>query len=125
MCGKAYSPRFIYAWPTARYAVMGGDQAAGTLVDIKIKQLERSGKVLSEVTRTALFDVSERDLRTADRPTVRRCQAVDRQDHRPGDNPPSPDSQLELAASNPEVPKFNVGVAADVKTCARRTRASD
>ncbi len=48
MCGKAYDPRFIFAWPTARYAVMGGDQAAGTLVDIKIKQLEREGKKLSE-----------------------------------------------------------------------------
>src|SRR6201987_3636595 len=41
MCGKAYDPRFIFAWPTARYAVMGGDAAAGTLVEIKIKQLER------------------------------------------------------------------------------------
>ena len=54
MCGKAYSPRFIYAWPTARYAVMGGDQAAGTLVNIKIKQLERLGKVLSEDEKKAL-----------------------------------------------------------------------
>ncbi|HKF52463.1 MAG TPA: acyl-CoA carboxylase subunit beta, partial [Candidatus Acidoferrales bacterium] len=44
MCGKAYDPRFIFAWPTARYAVMGGEAAAGTLVEIKIKQLERSGK---------------------------------------------------------------------------------
>ncbi|MGB7665954.1 MAG: acyl-CoA carboxylase subunit beta, partial [Candidatus Acidiferrales bacterium] len=37
MCGKAYDPRFIFAWPTARYAVMGGESAAGTLVEIKIK----------------------------------------------------------------------------------------
>jgi 3-methylcrotonyl-CoA carboxylase beta subunit len=48
MCGKAYDPRFIFAWPTARYAVMGGDQAAGTLVDIRVKQLQREGKKLSE-----------------------------------------------------------------------------
>ena len=47
MCGKAYDPRFIFAWPTARYAVMSGDSAAGTLVEIKIKQLEREGKKLS------------------------------------------------------------------------------
>jgi len=39
MCGKAYDPRFIFAWPTARYAVMSGDAAAGTLVEIKLKQL--------------------------------------------------------------------------------------
>ena len=47
MCGKAYDPRFIFAWPSARYAVMSGDSAAQTLVEIKIKQLERSGKKLS------------------------------------------------------------------------------
>src|SRR3954447_17196109 len=41
MCGKAYDPRFMFAWPTARYAVMSGDSAAGTLVEIKIRQLER------------------------------------------------------------------------------------
>ena len=41
MCGKAYDPRFVFAWPTAKYAVMGGASAAGTLVEIKIKQLER------------------------------------------------------------------------------------
>jgi len=56
MCGKAYDPRFIFAWPTARYAVMGGDQAAGTLVDIKIKQLEREGKTLSEKEKRALHE---------------------------------------------------------------------
>ncbi len=39
MCGKAFDPRFVFAWPTAKYAVMSGDAAAGTLVEIKIKQL--------------------------------------------------------------------------------------
>ena len=47
MCGKAYDPRLIFAWPTARYAVMSGDSAAGTLVEIKVKQLQREGKKLS------------------------------------------------------------------------------
>jgi 3-methylcrotonyl-CoA carboxylase beta subunit len=47
MCGKAYDPRFIFAWPTARYAVMSGDSAAETLAEIKIKQLQREGKKLS------------------------------------------------------------------------------
>ena len=48
MCGKAYDPRFIFAWPTARYAVMSGDAAASTLVEIKAKQLQREGKKLSK-----------------------------------------------------------------------------
>ncbi|PYV16279.1 MAG: methylcrotonoyl-CoA carboxylase [Acidobacteria bacterium] len=56
MCGKAYDPRFIFAWPTARYAVMGGDQAADTLVDIKAKQLEREGKKLGEKELKELHD---------------------------------------------------------------------
>jgi len=44
LCGKAFDPRFILAWPTARYAVMGGDQAASTLLDIQVQALKRSGK---------------------------------------------------------------------------------
>jgi acetyl-CoA carboxylase carboxyltransferase component len=56
MCGKAYEPRFIFAWPTARYAVMGGAQAANTLVDIKIKQLERSGKKIGESEKKELYE---------------------------------------------------------------------
>jgi acetyl-CoA carboxylase carboxyltransferase component len=56
MCGKAYDPRFIFAWPTARYAVMGGDAAAGTLVEIKIKQLEREGKKLTDAQKKELHE---------------------------------------------------------------------
>lgn len=43
LCGKAFDPRFIFAWPTARYAVMGGDQAANTLLDITVSALRRGG----------------------------------------------------------------------------------
>jgi 3-methylcrotonyl-CoA carboxylase beta subunit len=43
LCGKAFDPRFMLAWPTARYAVMGGDQAASTLLDITISALKRRG----------------------------------------------------------------------------------
>lgn len=43
MCGKAFDPRFIFAWPHARYAVMGGKQAATTLLDIQIASLEKRG----------------------------------------------------------------------------------
>ena len=44
LCGKAFDPRFLFAWPTAKYAVMGGEQAAGTLLDITIGALKREGK---------------------------------------------------------------------------------
>ena len=56
MCGKAYDPRFIFAWPTARYAVMAGESAAGTLVEIKIKQMEREGRKITEKDKKELFE---------------------------------------------------------------------
>ena len=56
MCGKAYDPRFIFAWPTARYAVMSGDSAAGTLVEIKLKQLEREGQEVDEKQKKGLYE---------------------------------------------------------------------
>lgn len=48
MCGKAYDPTFILAWPNAKYAVMGADQAADTLFTVQQKQVERGGKKLSK-----------------------------------------------------------------------------
>jgi 3-methylcrotonyl-CoA carboxylase beta subunit len=56
MCGKAYDPRFMFAWPTARFAVMSGDAAASTLVEIKLKQLERAGKKVDEKLKKELYD---------------------------------------------------------------------
>jgi 3-methylcrotonyl-CoA carboxylase beta subunit len=110
MCGKAYSPRFIYAWPTARYAVMGGDQAAGTLVDIKVKQLERSGKVLSEDDKKALFRSMKEtyDQQTDPRYGAARLwidKIID-----PVTTRQVLIRSLELVALNPEVPKFNIGL---------------
>ena len=56
MCGKAYDPRFMFAWPTAKFAVMSGDAAANTLAEIKLKQLEREGKKLDENAKKELLD---------------------------------------------------------------------
>ena len=47
MCGRAYSPRFLFQWPNARTSVMGGEQAAGVLATIRRDALERSGASLS------------------------------------------------------------------------------
>ena len=55
MCGKAYDPNFIFSWPTSKYAVMGGAQAANTLLDLKVRQLERSGKKLSDEEKNELL----------------------------------------------------------------------
>ncbi len=54
LCGKAFDPVFLFAWPGARYAVMGGTQATETLLTLRRRQAERSGKPLSEPEFEAL-----------------------------------------------------------------------
>ncbi len=56
MCGKAFDPRFLFAWPTARCAVMGGDQATSTLLDITVKSLKRQGHEVDADELAALRD---------------------------------------------------------------------
>ncbi len=56
MCGKAYDPRFIYAWPSAKIAVMGGDQAAKTLLQIQVATMKAKGKEVSAEEEKALLD---------------------------------------------------------------------
>jgi 3-methylcrotonyl-CoA carboxylase beta subunit len=48
MCGRAYSPRFLWTWPNSRIAVMGGEQAAGVLATVKRAGLERKGETWSD-----------------------------------------------------------------------------
>lgn len=64
MCGKAYDPRFIYAWPTAKIAVMGGDQAAKTLLQIQVASMKAKGKeVTQEEEKKLLDEITQRYLR--------------------------------------------------------------
>lgn len=56
MCGKAYDPRFIYAWPTAKIAVMGGEQAAKTLLQIQVAAMKSKGKDISPEEEKKLLD---------------------------------------------------------------------
>ena len=110
MCGKAYDPRFVFAWPSARYAVMSGAAAAGTLVEIKIKQLERGGKKLSEIERKELFDATKAtyDHQTDPRYGAARLwidKIID-----PMETRQALITALEAAALNPEGKEFKVGV---------------
>jgi len=54
MCGRAYDPRFLWMWPNARIAVMGGEQAAGVLAQVKREQAERAGQALSAEAEAAI-----------------------------------------------------------------------
>ena len=55
MCGKAYDPRFIYAWPTAKIAVMGGGQAAKTMVQIQVSAMKAKGKLVTEAEENEIL----------------------------------------------------------------------
>src|SRR5213075_1055202 len=56
MCGRAYSPRFLWMWPNARISVMGGEQAAGVLTTVKRDQLAREGKELTSDEERSIAD---------------------------------------------------------------------
>lgn len=56
MCGKAYDPRFIYAWPNAKIAVMGGEQAAKTLLQIQVASLKAKGEEITPEQEKQLLD---------------------------------------------------------------------
>ncbi|MGA6986677.1 MAG: acyl-CoA carboxylase subunit beta, partial [Terriglobales bacterium] len=110
MCGKAFDPRFIFAWPTAKYAVMSGDAAAGTLVEIKMKQLERSGKKLSDEERKELFDSTKKTYEEQTDPRYGAARLWIDKIIDPMETRQAITQALEAASLNPEVPEFKVGV---------------
>jgi acetyl-CoA carboxylase carboxyltransferase component len=110
MCGKAYDPRFIFAWPTARYAVMGGDSAAGTLVEIKIKQLEREGKKLTDKDKKELFDSVKATYEHQTDPRYAAARLWVDAIIDPAQTREALIWSLEAAALNPDVREFRTGV---------------
>jgi 3-methylcrotonyl-CoA carboxylase beta subunit len=110
MCGKAFDPRFVFAWPTAKYAVMSGDAAAGTLVEIKVKQLERSGKKLSDEEKKELFDSTKKTYEEQTDPRYGAARLWIDKIIDPMETRLAITQALEAAALNPEVPEFKVGV---------------
>jgi acetyl-CoA carboxylase carboxyltransferase component len=110
MCGKAYDPRFVFAWPTARYAVMSGDAAASTLVEIKIKQLEREGKKLTEADRKELYDSTRATYEHQTDPRYGAARLWVDAIIDPAHTRDALISALSAAALNPEVREFKTGV---------------
>ncbi|MGA8530999.1 MAG: acyl-CoA carboxylase subunit beta [Acidobacteriaceae bacterium] len=110
MCGKAYDPRFIFAWPTARYAVMSGDSAANTLVEIRIRQLERGGHQLSETEKQELVSSIKAtyEAQTDCRYAAARLWVDAILD--PAKTRDALLLALEAASLNPHLPPFNPGI---------------
>ena len=110
MCGKAYDPRFVFAWPSAKYAVMSGDSAAGTLVEIKLRQLERGGKKLSEEEKKQLYESVKRTYDEQSDPRYGAARLWIDKIIDPMETREAVVLALEAAALNPDVPEFKVGV---------------
>src|SRR3989454_163168 len=110
MCGKAYHPRFVFAWPTARYAVMCGDSAAGPLAELQLKQLERTGEQMSEDERKELFESVKKTYEEQTDPRYGAARLWIDKIIDPVGTRDAIVLALEAAALNPDVPEFKVGV---------------
>lgn len=110
MCGKAYDPRFIFAYPNAKISVMGGSQASSVLLDIKLKQAEKSGKHFSEEEKEKLlkeilqsYDEKSTTYYAAARLWI--DEIID-----PAETRKYVSMAIESANNNPEIPPFKTGV---------------
>jgi 3-methylcrotonyl-CoA carboxylase beta subunit len=110
MCGKAYDPRFLFAWPTARYAVMSGASAANTLAEVRAKQMERGGKVLSEAERKKLYDEIKDTYEAQADPRYGAARLWIDAIIDPAKTRDVLITALEGCALNPDVPRFNPGI---------------
>ena len=110
MCGKAYDPRFIFAWPTARYAVMSGDAAAGTLVEVKIKQLERQGQKLSDAEKKELYETTRNTYESQTDPRYAAARLWVDAIIDPARTRDALIEALDAASLNPDVAPFRTGV---------------
>lgn len=110
MCGRAYDPRLMLAWPTARIAVMGGVQAAKTLLQIQLAKAEKKGQLLSETEKqtrlddiAATFEIKTEITYAASRLWV--DEIIEPKDTRNWIS-----LGIEMANQNPHIPPFNPGV---------------
>jgi len=110
MCGKAYDPRFLFAWPTARYAVMSGASAANTLVEVRVKQMERAGKVLSAEEKKLIYDEIKATYDAQGDPRYGAARLWIDSIIDPAKTREVLMTALEAVALNPEVGRFNPGV---------------
>jgi acetyl-CoA carboxylase carboxyltransferase component len=110
LCGKAYDPRLIFAWPTAQIAVMGGSQAARTLLQIQTAKLKKQGLELSEDDQQALLKEIEARYEEQMSPYYAAARLWVDEIVEPTATRAWISTGIELADHNPEVPRFNPGV---------------
>jgi len=110
MCGRAYDPRFIFAYPNAKIAVMGGQQASSVLLDIKIKQAQKEGKHLEEKEKVKFLDEIMNSYETKSSALYAAARLWVDEIIDPALTREYVSKCIETADNNPEISRFNVGV---------------
>ncbi len=110
MCGKAYDPRFIFAYPNAKISVMGGNQASSVLLDIKLKQEEKSGHKFSEEEKQKLLNDILKSYDEKSNPVYASARLWVDEIIDPAKTREWISRCIDTANNNPEIPKFNPGV---------------
>lgn len=110
MCGKAYDPRFIFALPNAKIAVMGGQQAASVLLDIQIQQAKKKGISLSEEERARVLSEITADYEKQSDPLYAAARLWIDEIISPVEIREYISMGISAANYKPYIEKFNVGV---------------
>ena len=114
MCGKAYDPWFIFAYPNAKISVMGGQQASSVLLDIKLKQLASStaleNKTFSEVDKNKLLSDIQKSYDVKSFPLYAAARLWIDEIINPAETRKVISTSLSAVNNNPEMPEFKVGV---------------
>ena len=110
MCGKAYDPRFIFAYPNAKISVMGGNQASSVLLDIKLKQEEKSGHKFSDEDKKKLLNDISKSYDEKSTPLYAAARLWVDEIINPTKSREWISMCLEVANNNPKMPNFNPGV---------------
>jgi len=110
MCGRAYRPRYIAAWPCARYAVMGGDAAANTLLTLQVAKMQAQGKQVSEEEKKALLADIKKRYTDAMAPAYGAARLWLDAIIEPTETREVIIRALDMAANNPDVGTYNTGV---------------
>jgi acetyl-CoA carboxylase carboxyltransferase component len=110
MCGKAYDPRLIFAWPTAQIAVMGGQQAANTLLQIQTTNLKKQGKQISPDEEQKLLSEIIQKYESTTTPYYAAARLWVDDIILPEKTRKVISIGIEMANQNPFIPEFKLGV---------------
>ena len=110
MCGKAYDPRFIYAWPTAKIAVMGGEQAAKTMLQIQVAGMKAKGQEVSAEEEKAILEKITDNYTRQTKPFYAAARLWVDAIIDPGETRRVISEGIKAADHNADIPEFKTGV---------------